>query len=123
MELETTEVTIDEMRRMVEEVDNVEFVYRQVEQRAWEREQQAKAPEVLALLRQYIPADGLREVEDFLSSGFGSACLCDELRRDHTRKALRKRVRPEHWQEIECYLDSGVGTGRVLAALSALESE
>ena len=116
-------MTIDEMRRTVEEADNVEFVYRKAEQRVWKRAQLAKAPEVLALLRRHMPAGHLQEVEEFLSNGFGSDCLRDELRRDDTRKALRKRVPAEHWQEIESYLETGVGTGRVGAALLALESE
>ena len=33
------------------------------------------------------------------------------------REALRKHMPAEHWQEIEDYLDEGVSTERVSAAL------
>ncbi len=108
---------IDEMRRIVQEADELEFLYRQAEQRARERQHRAKAGEVLALLRRHIPTGHSREVEEFLSSGSGSDSLCYELQHDHTRKRLRKHMPAEHWQEIEDYLDSGYTTERVSAAL------
>ncbi len=117
MELEEMRMKIDEMRRIVQEADELEFLYRHAEQRARERQHRAKAGEVLALLRRHIPADQLREVEDFLSSGSGCDSLCYELQHDHTRKRLRKHMPAEHWQEIEDYLDSGDKTERVSAAL------
>ncbi len=108
----------EEMRRTAQEADQLDFNERYNEQSPWERQQRAKAGEVLALLRRHIPADHLREVEDLLSSGSGCDYLRYELQRDHTRKALRKHMPAEHWQEIEDYIDRGVRTGRVSAALS-----
>ena len=121
--MDQEKMTLDEMRRIVHEVDDVEYVYRQAEQRAREREQQAKALEALASLRRHVPADRLREAEDLLSTPFGCDCLRDELRRDHRRKALRKHVPAEHWQEIDDYLGGGVGSERVSAAFEAFDSE
>jgi hypothetical protein len=121
--MEQERMTLDEMRQIVQEADEVEFLDRQAEQRDWEREQRAKAPEVLALLRRHIPADRLPELEDFLSTRFGCDCLRDALWCEQAAGLLRERVPAEHWQEIEVYLDRGVGSGRVGAALSALESE
>ena len=108
---------IDEMRRIVQEADELEFLYRHAEQRARERQHRAKAGKVLALLRRHVPADHLREVEKFLSSGSGCDHLCYELQRDHMREALRKHMPAEHWQEIEDYIDKDVRTERVSAAL------
>src|SRR5215218_8417964 len=76
MELEEMRMKIDKMRRIVQEADELEFLYRHAEQRARERQHRAKAGEVLALLRRHIPADHLREVEEFLSSGSGCDSLC-----------------------------------------------
>ena len=121
--MDLDKMTLDEMRRIVQEADEVDHLYRQAEERAWQREQQAKAPEILASLRRHIPADQLQEVEELLSTGVGCDLVRDALRRDHERTAMRRHVPAEHWQEIEDYLYGGLGTGRVAAALSALESE
>ncbi len=121
--MDQEKMTLDEMRQIVEQADLVEFDYRQAEQRDWEREQRARAPEVLASLRRHLPADRLQEVEDLLSTGFGCDCLRDALLRDRTRTALRKHVPAEHWQEIDDYLGGGVGSERVSAAFEAFDSE
>ena len=60
MELGKMKMTIDEMRRIVHVADKAEFLYRQAEQRAREREQQAKALEVLALGRKQGRAGPVR---------------------------------------------------------------
>ena len=120
---EKEEMSLEEMRALVADADEVDFIYRQHEQRAWEKEQRAKAPEVVALLRRHIPADRLPEIEDYLSCGFGRDYLGQAIWRDQTRTALRRHVPEEHWQEIEEYLDSGIGRGRVGVVLDALRSE
>jgi uncharacterized protein (DUF2267 family) len=107
----------DETRRTVQSADQLDFDEQYNEQSPLDREQRAKAAEVLAVLRRHIPADQLREVEDFLSSGSGSDYVRYELQRDWMRKRLRKHMPAEHWQEIEDYLDSGDKTERVSAAL------
>ncbi len=53
--MEQENMTLDEMRRIVHEADDVEFGYRQAEQRDWEREQRAKAPEVRRRLKISCP--------------------------------------------------------------------
>ncbi len=60
--MEQENMTLDEMRRIVQEADDVEYVYPQAEQRAWEREQRAwereqraKAPEVRRRLKISCP--------------------------------------------------------------------
>jgi hypothetical protein len=120
--MEDGKMSLDEMRDIVRQADYVEFHYRQNEQQAWEREQRAKAPEVLAMLRRHVPPDLFPELERFLSTRFGSDCLRDALRRDLTREALRKHMPAEHWQDIEEYLDTDCGSGRVSAAFQAAQS-
>lgn len=69
------EMTFDEMRDLVSQANYVEFLYQQSANADREREQRNKAPEILMLLRQCIPADRRHEVEEFLGTGFGSRCL------------------------------------------------
>lgn len=120
---EKQEMTLEEMRKIVDDADYIDFLGRQVKLRDWEREQRAKAPEVLALLRRHIPAHRLPEIEDYLSRGFGRDCLAEAIWRDQTRTALRRHVPEGHWKEIEHYLDKGIGSGQVSAAFRALESK
>jgi hypothetical protein len=97
------------------------FVDQQVTLRAWEEEQRAKAPEILALLRRHVPGERWQEVEEFLSGGYGRDCLGEAIRRDRERAALRRHLSAEHWQEIEDYLATGIAKGRVAEVLEALE--
>ena len=74
-------MTSEEIRDRVRQADEVEFLYHQAEERRWRAEQRAKAPEILALLRQHIPGDRMGEVEEFLSTGYGCECLRGLVRR------------------------------------------
>ena len=85
------------------------------------RQQQEKAPEIIALLRQHIPEDRLLELERFLS--IESFTIMNALRRYYSMMALRKHVPVEHWHEIDDYLDNVCWTERVVAAAGAAEKD
>jgi hypothetical protein len=118
------ELTLDEMRAVVTEADDVAFSFRQAERREWARKQREKAAEILVLLQRHIPADRLPEMESYLSNSFACDFFRDALWRDLIRNALRRYVPAEHWGEIEYYFVSGhSGTEVIRAAFQALRSK
>jgi hypothetical protein len=92
------------------EADDADWLYRQHELQEWKQAQHEKAPEILSMLRQHLPAERLREVEKFLSTSYGCDCLYEALRRDLSRTELRKIVPVGRWGEIEKCLDKGMFT-------------
>ena len=63
----------------MDQAREVDFYYAEAKRKEWEELQRTRAPMVLGLPRQHLPAEVLREVEDFLSTGYGSDCLHHEL--------------------------------------------
>ena len=72
------EMSFEDMAAFVDQVREVTF-YHAEERKAWSERQRARAPLVLGLLRQHLPADALREVAGFLSTYYGCECLHHEL--------------------------------------------
>ena len=68
-----------DFEEMGDDARTIAFIDAKNEQVAWGERQRAQAPLVLGLLRQHLPAEVLREVEDFLSTDYGSECLHHEL--------------------------------------------
>jgi hypothetical protein len=101
--------------------DELDFLCWEAEQREWREEQDAKVPEIVALLRRHLPAERLREIEEFLAVPYCRDQLGEALRRDHQREALRRVMPAERWPEIEDYLETGIGSGAVGAALAELD--
>jgi hypothetical protein len=59
----------------IDEHECVEHLYRQVEQREWAQKMRSTAPQILAVLRQYIPNPQIQEVEEFILCRYGRECL------------------------------------------------
>ena len=73
------EMSFEEMEKIVDDARFLDFLDAQDEQKAWGERQRARAAVVLGLLRRHLPAEALREVEDFLSSAYGCNRLHYEL--------------------------------------------
>jgi hypothetical protein len=74
-----SDVTFEEMERIVSEAHQIDHYYRQNEQREWEAEQRTKAPAILSLLQRHLPVEALQVIEEFLSTRYGCDCLRDVL--------------------------------------------
>jgi hypothetical protein len=103
--------------------DEAYFLARDLEDRAWRRGMAAKAPEILATLRQHVPGDVWLEVEDYLDTHIGLRCFGETLRRERERAELRRRLPAEYWPEIEDYLNTRIAMGEVGEAVSAMWSD
>jgi hypothetical protein len=84
-------------------------------------QQESKAREIVALLRQHIPEEHLPELERFIATE--SYIILNALRRHYSMMALRKHVPVEHWHEIDGYLDNVFWTERVMTAARAAEKD
>lgn len=81
----SAELSLEEMEQIVDEHRQIEFWRARSELEQEKRELRARAPAVLDLLRQHLPADVRREVEDYLSSGWGVGFLRDALEEQQTQ--------------------------------------
>jgi hypothetical protein len=67
---------------------------------------------VLELLRRHVPAEILREIEEFVCYKFACDCFREAAERDLTRTELRETLPAERWGEIEQLVDSQVPKAR-----------
>lgn len=67
-----------DFEEMEDDARTIAFIDAKNERVAWGERQRAQATLVLGL-RQHLPAEVLRKVEDFLSTDYGSECLHHEL--------------------------------------------
>jgi ABC-type dipeptide/oligopeptide/nickel transport system ATPase component len=76
---QSPKMSLEEMAEIVDQAREAAFLDQEYRQREWAEEQRAKAPEILDLLRRHLPTETQQEVEGYLSSPYGSDCLCELL--------------------------------------------
>jgi hypothetical protein len=69
------EMTMEDMKRIVDEARDIDFYAEQNSFREWRVRMRDKAPAIVSLLQQHLPPEVLREVGDFLSNPFGCKCV------------------------------------------------
>ena len=95
---------------LCDQADEVDFLYRRLEQRAWEEQQRSEAPAVLALLRQHMPAEPLERIENLLSTLFGCECVNDLVRREQEGKGELPEDSVERLRATGTHLEQGASS-------------
>ena len=72
-------------------IGHMNYIGQRRQTEIWRQTQQAKAPEILSMLRSYIPADQLENLEEFMGPGFGSEFLIEIMQHENESPLERER--------------------------------
>jgi hypothetical protein len=102
-------MSLEKMADIVDQARESQYLLREAEEAAWIAEHRAKAHVILALLRQHLPVQILLQVEGYLSTSYGSKCVCDLLESEPQRRKLLAERPDATDEEIDKLL--GIGQG------------
>jgi hypothetical protein len=109
-----SEMTLDEMRAIVNQADEVEFCYRRAQFENWCDEQPPKARAFVEQLKRHLPVEALRELEEFASAPWACGCLGEALERDLLKTRLHESLPAERSGEIEQLVESPSAAWRII---------